>query len=179
MTRTIRSVLDRARIEWAVARYNFWLDLGFVARRARKPLRRELRANLMDATATVGARQAISGLGPIRKLALGIAGEPGMRSRWLVATVAALTAMALSIAVFWFLSAYYMAGAFDSGSEGPGSSWLFPFFGSRVTVDGSGMYTETGPFPLVVAVVTFIWVAKPWRGLRDRRGGLSPVGSKI
>ena len=63
------NVLDRARIVGATLSYDLWLDFAGVPGRRRRDLRRELRANLGAATALVGSRDAIRGLGSTREMA--------------------------------------------------------------------------------------------------------------
>ena len=57
------NVARSLRIEWAVARYDFWMDSRGVPRRARKGFRDELRANLADATEHEGSRAAVLAIG--------------------------------------------------------------------------------------------------------------------
>ena len=52
------SLIDRFRRENAVQQYDFWLDLRAVPMRRRRELRRELRANLTEASADVGMTRA-------------------------------------------------------------------------------------------------------------------------
>lgn len=53
------NILDRARIVGATVSYDLWLELAGVPGRRRRDLRRELRANLRDATALVGSHTAV------------------------------------------------------------------------------------------------------------------------
>lgn len=57
------------RTEWLDTRYDFWLDYYGVPGKARRELRRELKANLSDAVADRGWERARDGLGSIRLLA--------------------------------------------------------------------------------------------------------------
>lgn len=63
------NIVDRARIIGATVSYVLWLDLADVPGQRRRDLRRELRANLGDATALVGSREAVQNLGSTRKMA--------------------------------------------------------------------------------------------------------------
>ncbi len=57
------NLIDRARLEYAVMRYDFWLELRGARGRDRKALRRELRDNLRAASADVGVTRALFGIG--------------------------------------------------------------------------------------------------------------------
>ncbi len=168
----VRSAISRVRIEWAVVRYDFWLDLRCVPGRERRPLRRELRANLLDASATVGIDKALAGVGSPRTLAITAATDEILTSRWVAGAMAAFTASLALVLLFLFMSLYYTEGVLDSGIMGQTSSSLFPFIGSRVTVDNSesGFIVEGHPglLPVVVAILTWLAVARPWRRLRSR-----------
>lgn len=76
------TVRDRVRIERAVQSYDWWLDLRGAPRRRRRELRTELRSNLRDATAHVGSRAAVSGLGSTRQMAAEVVPEDPTRPRW-------------------------------------------------------------------------------------------------
>lgn len=163
-------ILDRLRVTWACARYDLWLDLRSVPRRHRSQLRRELKANLIDASADVGAAQALANVGSLRQLATDTVDDGRLRSSWLVGVTAGMGAMALFIVLFMVATLYYAEGVLDAGVTEPISSGLFPFVGSKVTVDpsngGIAWTIETGPAPLVIALVTGLVVARPWRSLR-------------
>ena len=59
----------KARREFLMASYDFWLDYYGTPGRQRRELRRELRANLDESTAERGWEAARDGLGPVRLLA--------------------------------------------------------------------------------------------------------------
>ncbi len=163
-------VTDNIRLWWAQFRYDFWLDIYGVGRRDRRDLRRELAGNLRAAAADVGMGRALLGVGGLRPLAHESSREI-RRSSWSAGISAGLVVAALSLLAFFFLSLYYAEGVLDSGVGRPVSSWLFPFVGSSVEVDdqgGSGLEVSMSPgvLPLVVGLVAFVVVARPWRALR-------------
>lgn len=163
-------VTDNVRLWWAQFRYDFWLDIYGVGRRDRRDLRRELAGNLRAAAADVGMGQALLGLGGLRRLAHESSREI-RRTSWSAGISAGLVAAALSLLAFFFLSLYYAEGVLDSEVGRPVSSWLFPFVGSSVEVDdqgGSGLSVTMSPgvLPLMVGLIAFMAVARPWRALR-------------
>lgn len=174
------SVADRLRIRWAVARYDLFLDLHSVPGRHRRELRNELRSNLSEAASAVGARQALAGVGSLRALARENAIDGQLRSRWVAGFVAGLTTLAALFVAFLFLSLYYASGVLDAGATGPVATWLFPFVGSEVSVDPSDGLTlqfQTGPLPLVAALIVWLAVSRPWRAIARRLGSRSLQGA--
>ena len=165
-------LVDAMRIRWALARYDFWLDLHGVRRRDRRTLRAELRGNLTEAAAHVGIGPALARLGSLRQLASASAAD--RRSAWTAGAVVASFAFAATILSFFAASLYFVEGAVDAGADEPVRSALFPFFGSEVKVHdqgAGGLVVEMFPGPLVVIVplVAFLAVARPWRALGGRR----------
>ena len=165
------SMGDQIRIRWAAARYAFWLDLYHVPGRARRNLTGALKANLSDATRSVGVVEALNNLGSLRRLARAEAIDARLRSPWLAATAAGITTLLATSLSFLLLSLYYIAGVLDSGVAEQVSGGLVPFVGSQVTVVNSGaaglaFELTPGYLPLILAVAVFIVVAKPWRALR-------------
>lgn len=162
---------DKARIVWASARYDFWLDLNSVPRRQRRALRAEFKSNLTEASADVGLSAALTNLGGVRRLAAETTQGGRHRSRWLAGWVVALSTFALLLTTFLFLTLYYSEGVLDAGATEPVSSSLFPFFGSSVTVDPSNgdlaVSIQPGPMPLIVSLIVWILVAKPWRNFTN------------
>lgn len=166
--RTISSV-DKGKITWACARYDFWLDLNSVPRQRRRALRAELKSNLAEASADVGVQTAFANLGSLRTLASETTRDGQLRSRWLAGWVAALSTFVGLIVTFLFLTLYYTEGVLDAGATEPVTSSLFPYLGSSVTVDpaagGVAWSIGPGPMPLAAALAAWIFVAKPWRSI--------------
>jgi hypothetical protein len=155
------------RVNLAVLRYDFWLDLSGVSRRRRRELRDELRQNLADATARVGAREAVKAIGPTRVLAAETAdaGRDTSRPRWSQAGVAAALAfgaVALTemLAVLWWMSAADSSGA----ATVSGGLALFPGSAVEYTKATHGMAVSVQPGWLVLAAAgaTFAVVSRPW-----------------
>lgn len=168
----ILSIVDQARIQWAVTRFDFWLDMSSVPGKQRRALRRELKSNLRDAADDVGVTAAFANVGPLRALAAETTSDGQLRSRWRAGFSAALTSLATLLLGFLFISLYYTEGVLDSGVIDPVESSLFPYIGSNVTIDPSGgglaMSLEPGFLPLAGAALVFMLVAKPWRALTRR-----------
>lgn len=167
------TILARLRIERAVQSYDLWLDLQGAPGRRRRELRRELRANLTDAAATLGARTAVRNLGSIRAMALGALPQDPARARWSVGAVAGVGASAL-VAVAVLLSGLaWIEGATAVDPRASVSGGLPWFPGSELAYApvGSGIAVELGLgwAPLAAFALTFVLVAQPWRSLRPRR----------
>lgn len=162
------STLDRTRLWWASSRYDFWLDLHCVPRKQRQALRAELNANLRDAATHVGLPAALAKLGSLRHLAENTSRDGQLRSRWVAGFVAAVSALAIILVAFLFLTLYYAEGVLDSNATESVSSSLFPYLGSNVTVDPSSgleVTIQPGPMPFVLAFAVWLLVAAPWRSL--------------
>lgn len=172
------SIIDRTRIWWAAKRYDFWLDLRFVPRKRRKDLALELRSNLSAASGRHGVDEAMKRVGSLRSLAAAATTDDAKHVRWNAGATMAVTALAFSAVVFLMLSFYYTEGVLDSGTTERVSSGLFPFFGSKITVNppqsnasSFSFEMSTGPLPLVLAAATFVTVARPWRAIRRHPAG--------
>jgi len=165
------SWLDRLRVGEAVNNYDFWLSVRGVGGRRRRDLRDELRANLWDATARVGSREALKSVGSTRRLAFDSALPPS-GPRWGFGLGAGLLALELVVMLQLFAVTVWSDAALAAKVtrlEGPVT--LLP--GTRATFEQlpSGGFTfgaNLGPMSLVVAVLVFVLVARPWR-LRSRR----------
>ncbi len=170
------NIVDRQRIAWVIARYDFWMDSRGVPRTARKGLRQELRANLTDATAHEGSRAAVLAVGSPKALAFAAGEAHEGRPRWSFgASVASLVLVALAYA--WTFSMFGFAdGVIASGVTGrevSGSS--FPW-GTELTArvePGNAGFSIGGTFPWVIPVLVllvFLVAAQPWRPLTHRGG---------
>lgn len=168
------NLVDRARVAAAVGWYGLWLERYDVPRRARRELKRELRANLTDAAARRGARSAVASLGGLRALALAHADAAGRdgRPRWTTGILVAAVAAFLVSFVQVLAAVNFLAGveAVDGGTTARGA--LVPFPGSsierRPLGDGFEASIDFGPTFAVVALVVFVLVARPWRLVRRR-----------
>jgi len=170
------SRLDRTRLRWASSRYELWLDLYCVPHKQRQALGAELRSNLTDAASHVGLPAALIKLGSLRHLAANTSRDGQLRSRWLAGLVAAISALAIGLVAFFFLTLYYMQGVLDSNGTEPVTSSLFPYLGSNVTIDPSSgleLTIQPGPMPFVLAVTVWLLVAAPWRSLHHRSDVIS------
>lgn len=177
------TIVDRARIELAVASYDAWLEAAGATGRRRKDLRRELRANLVDAAGEVGAKEAVRRLGSTRAMAAEAMPVSVRRPRWswglLVAVLVASPVVILELvsALAWVDGVL----AADPASPVTGSVTLLP--GSWVSyapLAGGGF--EVGWHPgwlaLLVAVVAFVLAARPWRAFsRGRDARTVPAGA--
>lgn len=167
------SLVDRARIERAVLSYDFWLDLRGTPGRRRRELRRELRANLVDAGAAVGTRAAVAGLGGTRAMAA-VAGEPDAdRPRWSAGMQAGVAAVAATLLVQLFAMVWWVDGVLAAATTAPVRGSLFGFPGSAVAYlpEGRGIAVEMAPgwTGVLVGLVVLLLVARPWRALRRTR----------
>ena len=171
------NILDRARIVGATLSYDLWLDLAGVPGRRRRELRRELRANLGDATALVGSRKAVRNLGSTREMAAAANSPDPKRPRWTVGFMVGLSLFGLSLfaetiaALTWFDGA--MAAAPESRVTGamtfsPGSSLTY-----SPSASGFSASLGFGWVCLLVGFIAFILAAQPWRLLR--RHTVSPT----
>ena len=164
-----------ARVRLAVGWYGFWLEFHSIPRRRRRELKRELRANLVEAAA-ITARQAIRNLGGPRALARAVARDGVARPRWQMAGVAAAVTFGVSLNVEVIAALNWLGGVVDGGGR-PTTGTVFPFPGSVVIYEppGFGMQLDPGWLPLIAAVVVFLLVARPWRMVRPV-APRSPVG---
>jgi hypothetical protein len=160
---------DRWRISVALVRYEFWLDLRQVNRHRRRDLIEELRANLHDATAQAGSRQAVKALGSLRRMATETAETAPSRPRWSTAFAAAGTTFVTLFVLELLAAVAWMSGAEASGVERVQGS--LPFFpGSQATWDSTGpgftMGLHLGWLTFAAAAIAFVVAARPWARLR-------------
>jgi len=175
-------LLDRARINGAVQSYDFWLDVRGVCRSRRRDLRRELHANLLDASDRHGARQAVQALGGVRAMAALAAPSDSSRPRWSAGLQAGAAAMVTAFILTLLTAVAWLDGARAAqpthGVEG--SITLVP--GAVVTyqpgVSSFSVEVQPGWAFLALGILTFVLVARPWRALARRDQGTAlPVAS--
>lgn len=164
------NVIDRLRIEYAIARYDFWLELRGVRGRRRRELRRELRANLAEASADVGVTRSLFGIGSPKQLAYAATEGDASRPRWsLGAFWASATFAALLIWMALTTLTIVQTGDAARVSE-PVPVSPFPWFGTTFTVESSPGALSAGvdaPWQLIVGpLLVFLLFAQPWRRLR-------------
>jgi hypothetical protein len=170
------TVRDRARIEWAVLSYDWWLDLRGTPRRRRRDLRAELRSNLRDASARGGSRAAVAALGGTRRMAADAVPVDRTRPRWTAGLQAGVAALALAVLLALLSGLAWADGvmAADPGTPVRGSITLLP--GSSMeyapAADGFSVSAGVGWLPLVLGVLVFCAVARPWRAVSGRRRDL-------
>ncbi len=168
------TIIDRVRMENAVQRYDFWLDVRGVPMRRRRELRRELRSNLTEARADVGMTRALFGIGSPKQLAYETAPGDPSRPRW---GQGALVAAAVFGAVVF--ACMYTATTFTAGVEASGvvgetvRGFVFPWYGvefsARVEPDRGGLATgarNVQYYFFGLPLLAFLLVAQPWRLLR-------------
>lgn len=176
-------IIDRLRIEDAVLRYDFWLDVRDVPTRRRRELRRELRANLSEASADVGVTRALFGIGSPKQLAYAATETDPTRLRWSRAAFVAAGVFAVIIIAVIYTATVFTAGVQASGTAGEtvrGS--VFPWFGvefsARVDPDRGGRATGAANIQYYLLggpLLAFVLVAQPSRLLRRRSGRTDPA----
>ncbi|MFC7488418.1 hypothetical protein ACOCJ7_09035 [Knoellia sp. CPCC 206453] len=163
-------LFDRLRVEYAIIRYDFWLELRGVRGPRRRDLRRELRANLAEASADVGTTRALFGIGSPQQLAYAAQPADPSRPRW---SLGLLCATGVFVLVFWGLLATLLtilqtveAAHVTEAVE----VRTFPWFGTTFTAQHTPGTIDAGfEFPwalLVLPLLTLLLVAQPWRQLR-------------
>lgn len=175
---------QRLRLSFTVFRYDQWLDLKGVPGAARRPLRRELRANLDEAAADVGVDAALARLGSPEALATAHAAavHDPRRPAWGVGLVTAAV-VAVGYAWTWFLAALAWLDGAQAAAPGGGSAQgtitLYP--GSRLAAtwgpEGLSLDVFYPPMPAVVLIgLVFLLAARVWRLTRRpaRRGASTP-----
>jgi hypothetical protein len=158
------SMPNRVRAYLVAEWYGLWLEAGSVPRRRRRALKRELRANLIEAARHSSMSQAIRDLGGVRMLARAVAHDGIWRPRWQVGWLVAALAFGVIVNVEAIAALNWLSGVVDSGGH-PATGTVFPFPGSVVTYEppGFGMWIEPGWLPLVGPALAFVLAARPWR----------------
>ena len=161
------NVLDRARIVGATLSYDLWLDFAGVPGRRRRDLRRELTANLGDATGLVGSRNAVRGLGSTRVMAAAASAPDPTRPRWTVGFTVGICFLGLSLLAEMFAALSWLDGAMAASSESPVTGAMTFFPGSNLTytpsASGFSLSVNFGWVCLAIGFITFVLAARPWR----------------
>ncbi len=157
---------DRLAASWAVFRLEGWLEWYAVPGRTGRAMRRELRANLLEAAGQPGGvRGAVGGLST-RELAREAVVDTG-GPRWGRGATAAVVAFVVVVVAQLVLSAVYADGLLQAGG---GSGRLL---GNEVSAgpagDGIAVSTVLGGWSLLLVPVVFVLVSQPWRLLRRTR----------
>ena len=168
------NLIDRFRRENAIQQYDFWLDIRGVPMRRRRDLRRELRANLTEASADVGMTRALFGIGSPKQLAHDVAPADPSRPRWGLGALVASAVFGIVV-----LGVVYTATTFTAGVEASGvvgetvRGFVFPWYGvefsARVEPDRGGLATGAANiqyYMFGLPLLAFLLVAQPWRLLR-------------
>jgi len=166
------NIIDHARISGATLSYDLWLETAGVPGKRRRDLRRELRANLVDATTRVGSRAAFRGLGSTRALASAANPADPTRPRWTVGFVVGMGVFVLAILTEFLVMLGWLDGAMAATPDGrvvggltffPGSSLIYNSSGSGFSVS-----IDFGWACVFVGLGAFILTARPWRLLKRR-----------
>lgn len=164
------TVVDRIRTEYAVQRYDFWLELRGVRGSRRRELRRELRANLVEAGADVGVTRALFGIGSPKQLAYAATEADASRPRWSLGAFWASGTFAVLIVWMALTTLTILQTAKAASTTGPVDVQPFPWLGTTFTVEsspGSVGAEVQAPWQLLVGpLLVFLLVAQPWRRLR-------------
>ncbi len=169
------SVIDRIRIENAVQRYDFWLELRGVRGRRRREMRRELRTNLAAAGADVGVTKALFGIGSPKQLAFEMSERQAHRPRWSLGVLWATVTAAVLLTAVLCTSAIVLQTVQSTGVVGRDVRtevlpWIGVEFLTRVEPGQGGLSLGvTGaPWYLLVPLVVLLLVAQPWRPITHR-----------
>ena len=170
------NIIDRLRIESAILRYDFWLEMRGVRGSRRRDLRRELRTNLTEASADTGTTRALFGIGSPKELAYAATDTDPSRPRWSQGALWAAFVFGVVIFGCMFTAIVFTAGVEASGATGQKvHGFVFPWFGVDYSaqVDPGRSYAAgaggVGGYFLGLPLLTFLLVAQPWRLLRRRR----------
>ena len=162
------ALLDKLRIADAALSYDFWLSVQGVGWRARRAAVTELRANLWEAAGSVGAKEAIRALGPLRVLARESVPDAA-GPRWGHGASVGVVALEVVVVLQLLLMTVVVdtAQAADVGRVDvpvtlvPGMTANY-----ESSQDALSFGVDLGPAPLVVGVVAFLVAARPWRLVR-------------
>jgi len=164
------NLLDRCRILSVSFCYDFWLEYAGVPGPRRRDLRRELRANLGDATARIGSRAAVRGLGGIREMAASAYPADSSRPRWVVGSTVGIFAFAVTIFGQFLAALSWLDGVIAATPQGTVTGAMTFYPGSSLTYDpvgqGFGFSLDFGWTGLVIGLIVGVLAAQPWRILR-------------
>ena len=165
---------DKLKVAHAVINYDFWLDVFGVGGRRRRELRAELRGNLWEAARQVGGRQAIHGVGSVRRLARQTAVESRREQGWSYGVMAGMVAFSI-VLLLQLVAATVVADSAHAAAAGRLSVPVTLLPGTEVTYEslphgGFVLAVSAGFMPLVVAVVVFAVASRPWLLLRRSAG---------
>lgn len=169
-------IIDLARVEYAITRYDFWLDLRGTRGRDRKALRRELRDNLRAAVDDVGITRALFGIGSPKQLAYDATPQASGRPRWSMGALwAALTFAGVLLALVWTATTFVQVVDASGTTGRQVSSSIFPWFGTTFQAEiadtGGGLsFGIDNPVALLVLpLLVFVLVSGPWRLLHRNK----------
>jgi hypothetical protein len=167
------NLIDRLRIESAILRYDFWLEMRGVRGRRRRDLRRELRVNLTEACADVGPTSALFGIGSPKELAYAATDSDPTRPRWSQGLLWAAATLAL-LMVWLLVTSLNIVQTIEAAAVTEAVDVTpFPWFGTTFTTRSSPGVLEASISPLwqllAGPLLVFLLVAQPWRILRRRQ----------
>ncbi|MEO6019874.1 MAG: hypothetical protein ABIP45_06465 [Knoellia sp.] len=166
------NTIDRLRHESTLARYDFWLEMRGIRSSRRRELRRELRANLAEASADVGTTKALFGIGSPKELAYAATETDASRPRWSQGLLWGAGVFALLMGWLAITGLNIIQTLDAAGSTAAVDVHPFPWFGTTFTVQSSPGTLEASINPLwqllVLPLLVFLLVAQPWRLLRRR-----------
>lgn len=161
------NTLDRARIVGATLSYDLWLELAGVPGRRRRDLRRELRANLRDATERVGSRNAVRGLGSTREMAAAANAPDPTRPRWTLGFMVGFSLLGLALIAEGLAGLSWLDGVMAAAPESRVTGAMTFFPGSSLTyspsASGFSVSIGFGWLCLLVGFIAFVLAAQPWR----------------
>lgn len=175
---------DRARIAWTV--WIVSLPLLDLPRRRRRPILRDLHANLREAAAEVGSREAVARLGSKVELANSYLVAAGPRSRLVCGVLWMVLAFACWMFAYMLISTGFLMGVEMAAPTGDyryswQAPWLLGFGGFlESTGDGTSVGGTLTPGPLIIFAVAFglgasrFWRKLPFTGRAHRE---TPVSS--
>ncbi|XVX18866.1 hypothetical protein ACQP1U_10995 [Actinomycetota bacterium] len=171
------SFFETIRRESAVQSFDFWMDYHGVPGRQRRAERGELRASLDEAATRGGMRRALRDSGSMRERAEALAEPYAHRPRWAVGAFAAVPVFAALLYGWLFSSIAFVEGVVASGVTGREVRsadvlpWLGTEFVAKVEPGGGGLSvgSELPWALLVLPLLVFLVVARPWRLVTGRR----------